>query len=145
MEGPSMFPTLADSGELVIEDRLTLLLFPDRIARGDLVVLKSPIMPQRTVCKRVLGLPGDIVCVDPTGDKAPSTEHIMVPKGHIWISGDNAPYSRDSRDYGPVSMSLLQGKLLMRVSGRYCTMTCVCPDSEARYGHFGTSDYSVTR
>lgn len=116
MEGPSMFPTLGARGEVVVEDRLTLRLFPDRIARGDLVVLKSPIMPERIVCKRVLGLPGDVICVDPTGETAPSTEHIIVPKGHIWISGDNAPFSRDSRMYGPVSMSLLQGKLLMRVS-----------------------------
>jgi len=115
MEGPSMFPTLAEKGEVVVEDRLTLRLFPDRIARGDLVVLKSPIMPERIICKRVLGLPGDIVCVDPTGEAAPSTEHVVVPKGHIWIGGDNAPYSRDSRIYGPVSMSLLQGKLMMRV------------------------------
>lgn len=115
MDGPSMFPTLAGKGEIVIEDRLTLRFFPDRITRGDLVVLKSPIMPERIICKRVLGLPGDIVCVDPTGETAPSTEHIVVPKGHIWISGDNAPFSRDSRVYGPVSMSLLQGKLLTRV------------------------------
>jgi len=115
MEGPSMFPTLAVTGEVVLEDRLTPRLFPDRIGRGDLVILKSPIMPERIVCKRVIGLPGDIVCVDPTGEKAPSTEHLVIPKGHIWISGDNAPFSRDSRLYGPVSMSLIQSKLLMRI------------------------------
>ncbi|KAJ3564375.1 hypothetical protein NP233_g8332 [Leucocoprinus birnbaumii] len=115
MEGPSMFPTLGSTGEIVIEDRLTPILYPDRISRGDLIVLKSPIMPDRMICKRVLGLPGDVVCVDPTGVLAPSTEHLVVPKGHIWISGDNAPYSRDSRHFGPVSMSLLQGKLLARI------------------------------
>lgn len=111
-----MFPTIAEKGEVVLEDRLTPRLFPDHIKRGDLVILKSPIMPERIVCKRVLGLPGDIICVDPTGEKAPSTEHILIPKGHLWISGDNAAYSRDSREYGPVSMSLIQSKLVMRVS-----------------------------
>lgn len=116
MEGPSMIPTLATSGELVLEDRLTPRFFLDRIQRGDLVILKSPIMPERIVCKRVIGLPGDIVCVDPTGEYAPSTEHVVIPKGHIWISGDNAPFSRDSRRYGPVSMSLIQSKLVLRVS-----------------------------
>jgi len=110
-----MFPTLADKGEIVVEDRLTPRLFPDRFERGDLVILKSPIMPERIICKRVLGLPGDIICVDPTGEEAPSTEHIVIPKGHLWISGDNAPYSRDSRLYGPVSMSLIQSKLIMRI------------------------------
>ncbi|PWN54100.1 LexA/Signal peptidase [Violaceomyces palustris] len=32
---------------------------------GDLVVAISPIDPSRTVCKRVIGLPGDTICVDP--------------------------------------------------------------------------------
>ncbi|TFK40975.1 peptidase S24/S26A/S26B/S26C, partial [Crucibulum laeve] len=115
MEGPSMLPTLADGGELVIEDRLTYRIFPNRLARGDLVTLISPLDPQRLICKRVIGLPGDVICVDPTGEKAPSTEHVIVPKGHIWLSGDNAAYSRDSRDYGPVSISLIQARLYARV------------------------------
>ncbi|EKM83720.1 hypothetical protein AGABI1DRAFT_110350 [Agaricus bisporus var. burnettii JB137-S8] len=115
MEGPSMIPTLGVSGEYVLENRFTPRFFPDRIKRGDLVVLKSPIMPERIVCKRILGLPGDIVCVDPTGEYAPSTEHVVVPRGHMWISGDNAPLSRDSRVYGPVSMSLIESKLLLRI------------------------------
>ncbi|EDR15066.1 uncharacterized protein LACBIDRAFT_242895 [Laccaria bicolor S238N-H82] len=115
MAGPSMLPTLADSGEIVVEDRLTYRLNPGSVARGDLITLRSPIDPSRIICKRVLGLPGDIICVDPTGEKAPSTEHVVIPKGHIWISGDNAAFSRDSRDYGPVSMALIQAKLLARV------------------------------
>ncbi|KAI3622123.1 hypothetical protein WG66_015482 [Moniliophthora roreri] len=115
MYGPSMLPTFANEGEIVIEDRLTYRLWPESLARGDLVVLTSPIDPTMKICKRVLGLPGDIVCVDPTGEKAPSTEHVLVPRGHIWISGDNAVYSRDSRDYGPVPMALIQGRVYARV------------------------------
>jgi inner membrane protease subunit 1 len=110
-----MLPTLAESGEIVIEDRLTYRLNPGSVARGDLITLRSPIDPSRIICKRVLGLPGDVICVDPTGEKAPSTQHVVIPKGHIWISGDNAAFSRDSRDYGPVSMALIQAKLLARV------------------------------
>jgi inner membrane protease subunit 1 len=113
-----MLPTLATEGEIVIEDRLTFRLFPDRLSRGDLITLKSPLEPGRIICKRVIGLPGDVVCVDPTGKKAPSTEHVIIPKGHVWISGDNAAWSRDSRNYGPVSMSLIQGRLLARVRTR---------------------------
>lgn len=112
-----MLPTLADGGEIVLEDRrLSYRLNPTSVSRGDLVTLKSPLDPTRIICKRVIGLPGDIICVDPTGEKAPSTEHVVVPKGHMWIIGDNAAYSRDSRDYGPVSMSLIQAKLIARVS-----------------------------
>lgn len=110
-----MMPTLADSGEIVVEDRLSIRWNPTGIARGDLITLYSPLDPSRIICKRVIGLPGDVVCVDPTGQKAPSTEHVVIPKGHLWISGDNAAMSRDSRDYGPVSMSLVRAKLRARV------------------------------
>lgn len=112
-----MEPTIGDRGECVIEDRLSYTLFGRPIARGDLVTLRSPLDPYRMVCKRVLGLAGDVVCVDPTGQFAPSTEHVIVPRGHIWISGDNAAMSRDSRTYGPVSVGLITGKIYARVSG----------------------------
>jgi len=93
-----MIPTMAESGEAVIENRLSFRLDPASIQRGDLITLQSPFQPGRMVCKRVLGLPGDIVCVDPTGVKAPSTEHVLIPKNHLWLMGDNAALSRDSRD-----------------------------------------------
>ena len=115
MAGPSMLPTLGTEGELVIVDRLSIRRSSFNINRGELLVLLSPLDPQRFVCKRVLGLPGDIICVDPTGEKAPSTEHVVIPKGHVWIIGDNASASRDSRTYGPVPMGLIQGKLKARV------------------------------
>lgn len=111
-----MLPTLDNSGELVVESILPYRLFPNHLARGELITLTSPVNPSRVICKRVLGLPGDVVCVDPTGIKALSTEHVVVPKGHIWIVGDNASWSRDSRDYGPVSMALIRGRIAARVS-----------------------------
>ena len=110
-----MLPTLAVSGEVVIEDCISVHLNLDKLQCGELVVLKSPLDPQRTICKRIIGLPGDTVCVDPTGRLAPSTEHVLVPKGHIWISGDNAAESRDSCLYGPVPMALVHGRLYARV------------------------------
>ncbi|KIL70643.1 hypothetical protein M378DRAFT_66367 [Amanita muscaria Koide BX008] len=118
MAGLSMLPTLASEGEIVIEDRLTYRFWP--IQRGDIVTLKSPLDPNRIVCKRVFGLPGDTICVDPTGSMAPSTEHVVIPRGHIWICGDNAAFSRDSREYGPIPMALVEGKLAYRVSATHC-------------------------
>jgi inner membrane protease subunit 1 len=110
-----MLPTMAQGGEAVIENRLSFRLDPGSLKRGDIVTLESPLTPGRLVCKRLLGLPGDIVCVDPTGLKAPSSEHVVVPRGHIWLMGDNADLSRDSRDYGPVPLSLVRGTLWARV------------------------------
>ncbi|KAF8832517.1 hypothetical protein HHX47_DHR1001636 [Lentinula edodes] len=121
-----MLPTLAASGEVVIEDRLSLRLNPASLARGDLIVVRSPIDPTAIVCKRVIGLPGDVVCVDPTGLKAPSTEHVLVPKGHIWICGDNMTHSRDSRDYGPVPIALIRSKLFARVNSTASYFGTLC-------------------
>ena len=110
-----MLPTMAESGEIVVDDRISHVLFPSSLTRGDLLVYISPLDPTRTVCKRLIGLPGDIVCVDPTGVFAPSTEHIVVPKGHVWVVGDNVAYSSDSRMYGPVPMGLIRGRIIARV------------------------------
>jgi len=115
MSGPSMLPTLANSGEVVVENILFYRTHPENIKRGDLVTFRSPLDASRIICKRVIGLPGDTICVDPTGEKAPPTEHVIIPKGHFWISGDNAAYSRDSRDYGPVPAALVRGKLVARI------------------------------
>lgn len=103
-------------GEAVLESRM---ISPQKLARGDLVTYISPLDPSMIVCKRVLGLPGDIVCVDPTGKITPSTEHVVIPEGHLWMSGDNAEMSRDSRYYGPVSMALVRGKLVAKVMSRW--------------------------
>ncbi|TFY61941.1 hypothetical protein EVJ58_g4203 [Rhodofomes roseus] len=100
------------SGEWVLENKM---IKPQNVQRGDLVTYLSPLDPSRIVCKRVVGLPGDIICVDPTGELAPSTEHVIIPRNHVWLSGDNAAMSRDSRVYGPVSMALIKGKLVARV------------------------------
>ncbi|KAI9460841.1 LexA/Signal peptidase [Lactarius psammicola] len=100
VNGPSMLPTMAVDGEAVIENRLAFWLNPGCLERGDLVTFESPLAPGRLVCKRLL---------------VPSTEHIVVPKGHLWLMGDNADFSRDSRDYGPVPLSLVRGTLWARV------------------------------
>lgn len=107
-----MLPTMSATGEVVLENRL---ITPSKLKRGDLVTYISPLDPTRMVCKRLIGLPGDVICVDPTGMVSPSTEHVVIPKGHLWLAGDNAEMSRDSREYGPVSMGLVKGKLVARV------------------------------
>lgn len=107
-----MLPTMDAAGEAVYENRL---ISPSSLKRGDLVTYISPMDPTRVVCKRLLGLPGDVICVDPTGVFAPSTEHVVIPKGHVWFIGDNAEMSRDSRQYGPVPMGLIRGKLIAKI------------------------------
>lgn len=41
---------------------------------------------------------------------------MRVPKGHVWVCGDNLTASRDSRVYGPVPIGLVKGRIVAKVS-----------------------------
>ncbi|KAG8798447.1 hypothetical protein FRC18_008657 [Serendipita sp. 400] len=118
-EGPSMLPTLSVV-EYSFETRIRHEYFPQTLKRGQLVTYRSPLDPNALVCKRIIGLPGDTILVDPMTVPAPSADnqqakvavsHVVVPRGHIWVEGDNAAVSRDSRTYGPIPMALVCGRL----------------------------------
>lgn len=90
------------------------------ICVGDVIVVKHPDRVG-TVCKRVLGLPGDIV-TKPTRRtqkqgilERSMPENLLVPDGHLWIEGDNPWNSSDSRIYGPIPASLIVGRVLVRL------------------------------
>lgn len=42
-------------------------------------------------------------------------KEVFVPRGHVWLEGDNFENSADSRIYGPVPMGLIQSRILLRV------------------------------
>ena len=112
-----MVPTFRSEGDFVLVESLSLH-FPSLrpLARGDIVTFVSPLDARVSVCKRVIGLEGDRVLVDP---QASDSEWTNVPRGHIWVLGDNLESSRDSRLYGPVSKALLRGRVLAQVCGSY--------------------------
>ncbi|GAA5918125.1 hypothetical protein JCM6882_006352 [Rhodosporidiobolus microsporus] len=112
--GASMYPTLSHQGTFVLHSALALRLSP--LERGNLVTAVSPMDPAHQVLKRVVGLPGDTVCVDPSGErKLKEGEFCKIPPGHVWLAGDNHSNSTDSRDYGPVPVALVRGKIVARV------------------------------
>lgn len=96
------------------------------IAVGDVVVVQHPDR-RGTICKRVLGLPGDMVVKPPAtmrrrrlprrgGFVNEKTNSLLViPDGHIWIEGDNSMNSADSRNYGPLPAAMIVGRVLCRV------------------------------
>jgi inner membrane protease subunit 1 len=84
----------------------------DMLRRGDVITAISPLDPHMYISKRIVGLPGDVVCVDPTVTGGTFTQ---VPKGHVWLSGDNSANSTDSRYYGSVPIGLIQGRLVCRL------------------------------
>lgn len=133
-----MYPTLSNRGSYILHSPLALSLSSP--ARGELVTAISPLDPSHQVLKRIVGLGGDEILVDPTGERGAATasEWVRVPRGYVWLAGDNASNSTDSRDYGPVSLGLLKGKVVARVSAR---MTCRLAGLEKRvYGNEPTDE-----
>lgn len=108
--GPSMVPTLNPEGDVVLLDRLFSKF--QGIRKGDVVVATSMQNPKQTVCKRVAAL---------AGEKAPCGT--LVPKGHVWLLGDNRLNSTDSRQYGPVPMAMVKGRVFLRVWPPWCAGT----------------------
>lgn len=91
---------------------------------GDLVVAVKPSEPDHRICKRVTGMPGDVILVDPsssspiTNSAADCEKHdgfnkfVEVPEGHLWVTGDNLSQSLDSRSYSWLPMALVKGKVV---------------------------------
>eukprot|EP00741_Cyanophora_paradoxa_P011421 tig00020556_g11032.t1 len=106
VHGPSMQPTLQTEDWLFV-DRFSHRWPRERPhAVGDVVFFASPIAANRLVVKRIAALPGD--WVDPRNGNSP----FQVPRGHVWMLGDNPGMSTDSRAYGPVPMGLIRGRAL---------------------------------
>jgi signal peptidase I len=110
--GPSMQPTLNDAGDVLIVDKITPVLRGYQI--NDIVLLKSPSNPTNVICKRIICGPGDSVSRDHA--------RYLVPAGHIWVEGDNKAQSMDSRDFGPVSLGLVIGRVSLRVWPHYALL-----------------------
>ncbi|ODQ55771.1 LexA/Signal peptidase [Saitoella complicata NRRL Y-17804] len=74
---------------------------------GDVVVLRSPLDPEKILTKRIVGLGGDTVS---TRKPYPSG-YVKIPPGHAWLEGDEQFHSTDSNTYGPVSLTLIEAKV----------------------------------
>lgn len=72
------------------------------------MILRSPSDPKMFICKRIIGMPGDKVKVNLFNNE-------IVPRGYIWLEGDNKHNSTDSRTYGPVPQGLVRGRVLCRI------------------------------
>uniref|UniRef100_A0A182J9K8 Mitochondrial inner membrane protease subunit n=1 Tax=Anopheles atroparvus TaxID=41427 RepID=A0A182J9K8_ANOAO len=45
----------------------------------------------------------------------PRASIVIVPRGHLWIEGDNVQNSSDSRNYGPVPIGLVKSRAVCRL------------------------------
>lgn len=115
--GPSMYPTMATKG-----DKFLISKWNRRgrdVKVGDVVTLKHPLFPYAISAKRITGLPGDFVVKEveasESGGGATVEGMLQIPEGHFWVVGDNLPFSRDSRQFGPVPLAMITGKIVARV------------------------------
>lgn len=101
-----MEPTL-ETNNILFTEHISPRL--KKLRRGDIVIAKNPTNPKQNICKRIVALQGDMV-----KGNFPSRK-TFVPKGHVWLEGDNSSNSADSRVYGPVPQALIRSRVVCRV------------------------------
>ncbi len=128
VEGNSMVPTLESGDQLLLSN----LDYQPEV--GDIVAIRRE--NNTPLIKRVIALEGDTIYIDPiSGEvyrngkvikepylsgKTP-TAHMVgemtVPKGKLFVMGDNRYNSHDSRyvDIGPVSVEDVMGEAVFRI------------------------------
>jgi signal peptidase I len=117
------------------------MLLPVRdIKRGDVIVFKYPVEPERDFIKRVIGLPGEtlelrqkVVYINgkpldepyvhfllppgavgvEKGDPRENYGPVTVPQGYYFMMGDNRDNSQDSRWWSFLPRDYIKGKALM--------------------------------
>ncbi len=121
----SMRPTL-QSGDRVLIDKVSFRFRSPR--RGDVVAFAAPDTGTLTV-KRVVGVAGDQVAIRDgvlwVAGRARAEPYVdlktidsvyfgptVVPPGTVFVMGDNRAESIDSRDFGPVPLSEVVGRVL---------------------------------
>ncbi|KAL5150561.1 Protein POLLEN DEFECTIVE IN GUIDANCE 1 [Glycine soja] len=110
--GPSMIPTIDLKSGMFLMEKISPRF--GKVARGDIVVLRNPQHPRHFMTKRVVGLEGDSLTRISSPDNSDKSKTIVVPKGAVWVEGDNKYNSNDSRKFGPVPYDLIDGKMLWR-------------------------------
>jgi signal peptidase I len=128
VEGMSMAPTLEDQDRLIVNKAIYHLESP---RRGDIVMLRYPVNPDKSFVKRIIAEEGDMVrIVDghvyvndvPLNDDYVPNEFRshddfspqVIPQGYYFVMGDHRNNSSDSRDWGMVPKLYILGKVQIR-------------------------------
>lgn len=138
VNGQSMVPNF-QSGEYVLTDKVSYKMRNPE--KGEVVVFHAPKAahcPEGTGCdyiKRVIALPGETISLsdntyyvngEPVKENYIPSDFETLPGDFIrgrtvtlgpdeyFVSGDNRPYSSDSRAWGPISKSDIVGRAFFR-------------------------------
>ena len=124
----SMIPTLQINDRVLVNKFIYRFTEPER---RDIIVFQSVESADQDLIKRVVGLPGDEIAVrngklfvngepqkEPyTNKKLPDVSFFAqrtVPKGHVFVMGDNRSNSQDSRVFGPLPKKNIEGEAFLR-------------------------------
>ncbi len=130
----SMLPTFENNDYLVVEKIGTRFREPER---GDVIIFRSPTQEGKTLIKRIVGLPGEIIRVrdgktfiraaTSSADfleieepyvKNPSAiieAETILGENEYFVMGDNRGASLDSRSWGPINKDSIIGRPLVRM------------------------------
>ncbi|TGA99291.1 signal peptidase I [Sporolactobacillus shoreae] len=154
VKGESMMPTLQDGNRLIVSKIGYTFGQPHRF---DIIVFHAT--PTDDYVKRVIGLPGDTIVYKndqlyvngkpvsepylnryksrlPKGTDLTNnfslqslTGSVRVPKGELWVMGDNRQNSEDSRYFGFISEKKVVGRVAFRYwpMGEWGTVNLVVP------------------
>ena len=131
--GPSMIPTLQDG------DKLAVSAVDSKPAVGDVIIITQPNWFNEPIVKRIIALEGQKVEIDftkglvyvdgklknepyiqgSTTDQEDFQSPQTVPKGCVFVMGDNRNHSTDSRSnlIGFIDENYILGKVIGRISG----------------------------
>ena len=101
VDGHSMDTTLKNGQLLIVSPAAYYFSRPQK---GDIVVLNVGADNSVRIVKRIAAVPGQLVEYQ---DKV-----ILLGNDEYFILGDNPPESTDSREFGPVKLSNIYGKVL---------------------------------
>lgn len=132
--GASMQPTFY-TGERLIVERLTPKV--KQLKRGDIIIFRPPGNGGLEYIKRIVGMPGETIEIqgcklyvtnselertelnedylaENTCTEARGTNRYEVPANSYLVFGDNRGHSDDSRVFGPIDGSRIEGKVFLR-------------------------------
>lgn len=121
--GTSMEPTLKDNSYYITNK------FDRNFKKGDIVTITTK--EHDRIVKRIIGVAGDkitytgegyIYTIYNNGEKIAETSligeeemiNLTVPKGYVYVMGDNFDNSLDSRYYGPIPLKSIDFKATTR-------------------------------
>lgn len=131
VDSGSMVPTLVKNDLILCYNPFFLKKYDKKkIHRNDIVVFRAPVYPHEEYVKRVVGLGGDKIAIisncayvnekkfDDKILKSNAGFYFSVPEltiqsNFVFVLGDNRGYSSDSRSWGALSLTNINGKCLL--------------------------------